>query len=117
MYGKIFAQIFESTVNELALHVRFVWIALLVICDQDGIVDATPDSIARRINLPVEQVREAIAELCKPDLLSRSPVEEGRRLLAIRDSYGWQIVNYAHYRQMKRQEDRREYLRTYQRDA
>ena len=116
MFGKIFQQVFESTVNELDLHVRFVWFCFLVICDRDGIVDATPESIARRINLPVVQVNDAIGELCKPDERSRSSEEDGRRLIPIRSTYGWQIVNYAKYRVMNREEDRRDYMRDYQRD-
>lgn len=115
MYGKIFEQIFESTVIELPLHARFVWVALLVICDRDGIVDATPESIARRINIPIDQVNDAIVALCQPDGRSRSPEEEGRRLVPIRSSYGWRIVNYAKYREMQREEDRRGYQRNFMR--
>lgn len=112
MYVKVFASMFGSTVNDEPLHVRWTWVGLLTIPqDEDGIVDMTPMAIARYVNLPLDQVESAIVALSRPDPLSRSEAEGGRRLIPIRDSYGWKIVNFRHYRELQRAADRREYQR------
>jgi hypothetical protein len=53
--------------------------------------------------------------LLLPDSKSRTPTEDGRRIIPLSDGrdWGWCVVNYAHYRQLKREEDRREYHRNY----
>lgn len=90
---------------------------LLVLADSTGAVDMTPDAIARRTNVPIEEVLKYINQLCQPDPFSRSQLEEGKRLVALdsgRD-WGWQIVNYQHYRKLKDEEARRSYFRDAQR--
>jgi len=90
----------------------FSW-SLLVLADRDGVVDMTLDAISRRTNVPEEIVAHAIRELMNGDPKSRSHEEDGRRLVAI-DSHrdwGWQIVNYEHYRNIKDEEARRTYFR------
>lgn len=116
MFAKLFRQFLNSTVNELDLHVRWTFVGLLLLCDDVGTVDMTILSIARAINLPEAQVAEGIEELMRPDPLSRTPDEEGRRIVPIREGYGWQIVNFAKYRELRRETDRREYMAGYMRD-
>jgi hypothetical protein len=118
MFAKVFASIFDSTINEQPPHVFKVWIALLTFAqDGDGIVDMTAKAIANRTELPVESVEDALRILSEPDPQSRCAEHEGRRILRIPGrAYGWQIVTFAHYRNMKRTEDRREYMRGYMRD-
>lgn len=118
MFAKVFASIFDSTVNEQPPHVFKVWIALLAFAqDEDGIVDMTVRAIANRVELPIEQVDDAIRILSSPDPSSRCTDHEGRRIVPIPDrAYGWQIVTFAHYRALKRAEDRKEYMRAYMRE-
>ena len=114
MYGKLFAQMYDGT---LATHGP--WQALvtfqqmIVLADRQGYVDMTPDAISRRTSIPLEIITTGIAALLKPDPSSRSPAEDGRRLVPIDDGrdWGWQIVNYSKYRQMRSADERREYLR------
>jgi hypothetical protein len=114
MYAKVFQTLLDSTVNELDIAVRYVWVCLLLLAEPpDGFIDMTPAAIARRINVPEPTVLMAIDQLSQPDGMSRSPEEDGRRLVKIRESYGWQIVNFAKYREMERAEHRREYMRGY----
>lgn len=90
---------------------------LLVLADRDGIVDMTLDAIARRTNVPDAIVSHAIQELMKPDERSRSHIEDGRRLVLL-DSHrdwGWQIINYDHYRDIRDEEARKAYFRNYKR--
>lgn len=116
MFAKIFTQIFDSSIAENC-RVRHVFMDLLVLADSDGVVDMTHEAIARRTNVPVAEVREAIGILCSPDKSSRPQSDEGRRLLPIDEGreWGWQIINYSHYRAVRDEEARREYYRDYRR--
>lgn len=116
MYAKVFAQIYDGT-----LCTKGPWQALvtfqqmLVLADKDGCVDMTAEAISRRTTIPVDIIKIGLAALMEPDAESRTPTAEGRRLVPLRESnsWGWQVVNYAHYRSLKREEDRREYHRNY----
>jgi hypothetical protein len=119
MYAKVFAQIYDGT-----LCTRGPWQALvtfqqlLVLADPDGNVDMTASAIARRTTIPLEIIEAGILALLRPDDESRTPTEGGRRILPLSEgrSWGWHIVNYKHYRELKREEDRREYHREYWRN-
>lgn len=114
MFAKVFSQIFDSSIAENPRH-RHVFMDLIVLADSDGVVDMTMEAVARRTNVPIEEVRSAIEFLSAPDPASNSPAEDGRRLLPVDSAktWGWQIVNYQHYRAIRNEEDRREYFRTY----
>jgi hypothetical protein len=108
MYAKIFSQIFDSSIAE-DYRVRHVFEDLLKLCDKEGVVDMTPEAVARRTNVPLEEVKYGISELMKPDPRSRSHDHEGRRLILV-DSHrdwGWIIVNYQFYRAIQDEESRR----------
>lgn len=116
MYAKVFSQMYDGS-----LCTQGPWEALvtfqqfLVLADQEGVVDMTASAIARRTTIPLEIIERGIACLLLPDKQSRTPAEDGRRLLPLsagRD-WGWVVVNYVHYRQLKREADRREYHRDY----
>ncbi|MGA8147248.1 MAG: hypothetical protein WB870_06670 [Gallionellaceae bacterium] len=112
VFAKIFTQIFDSSIAEDYM-VRLVFMDLLVLCDRDGIVDMTPEAISRRTNVPLEGVARALERLSKPDLRSRSHLEDGARIVLL-DSHrdwGWQVVNYQHYRSIMDEESRKQYFR------
>jgi len=116
VYAKIFAQIFDSSISQDYLT-RLVFMDLLVLADEHGVVDITTEAISRRTNVPIEIVSESIAKLSQPDPKSRTPDEEGRRIILLdahRD-WGWQIVNYPSYRQMRNNKERTAYFREYKR--
>lgn len=116
MFAKVFGQIFDSSIAE-DYNCRRMFMDLLVLADPTGAVDMTPEAIARRTNVPIEEVRKYIAELSSPDPASRSQVEQGKRLTPLDSNrdWGWQIVNYQHYRKLKDQEALRSYFRDAQR--
>lgn len=116
MFVKLFDQIFDSSIASNST-VRHIFMDLLIMADSDGVVDMTDDAIARRSNVPLETIQKAIKTLSSPDPRSRSGVEDGRRIVPLdahRD-WGWQIVNYQHYRGLRTEESRREYFREYRR--
>ena len=88
---------------------------MIVLADKDGGVDMTADAISRETTIPLTIIAKGIEALEKPDPESRSPDEEGRRIVRLSESrsWGWRIVNYPHYRRLKSEEDRREYHRQY----
>lgn len=114
MYAKLFRQIFKGSLAEDWM-LRHVFMDLLILADQEGVVDMTIGAIARETNGSPELIAECICKLCKPDSESRNPAHEGRRLLPLAEgrSWGWRIVNYEEYRKMRDEDERREYMRKY----
>lgn len=116
MYAKVFSQIFDGT-----LCTKGPWEALvtfqqlLVLADQDGNVDMTASAISRRTTIPLEIIEKGIACLLLEDPESRTPTENGRRIIPLSEgrAWGWRVVNYTHYRSLKREDDRRAYHREY----
>lgn len=92
-----------------------VFLNILCHADRDGIADIHWRVIAEETGLSIKKTRAAIKILESPDPESRSPEQEGRRLLRVDDhrEWGWQIINYIKYREMRSEEDRRLYMREY----
>lgn len=112
LYAKVFTQILDSSIAE-DYQIRHTFEDLLKLCDQNGVVDMTLPSIARRLNVPLELVARCISELEKPDPASRTQDHGGCRIVRIDDhrEWGWVIVNYAYYRSLASEEQRRERTR------
>ena len=116
MYAKIFSQIYDGTLCTSGPWEALVTFQqLLILADQDGSVDMTASAISRRTTIPLDIINRGIDALMQEDPESRTPTEGGRRIALLSDGrvWGWRIVNYKHYRQLKREEDRREYHRDY----
>lgn len=108
MFVKIFEQILDSSIAE-KYELRHFFEDMLKLADKTGVVDMTAEAIARRINLPLDKVLPLLIELGEPDKKSRSQTKQGRRIVAL-DSHrdwGWIIVNYEHYRNIRDEETRR----------
>lgn len=109
MYAKVFRQIYDSSIAEDYI-VRLVFMDLLVLADSDGVVDMTHEAISRRTNVPIEQIHRSITALEQPDPKSRTPAENGSRIVRL-DSHrdwGWLIVNYDTFRKISSEEQRKE---------
>jgi hypothetical protein len=116
MYAKVFSQIYDGTLCTCGKWQALVTFQqLLVLADKNGIVDMTIAAIARRTTIPIEIIQEGIGELLKADPESRTPTEEGRRIIPLSNerNWGWEIVNYKHYRNLRSEEERTEYHRNY----
>lgn len=109
MYAKLFTSIYQGTLRGNSRGL-LVFTNLLAHADQNGIVDIHPRAIADEVGLSHEQVCEALLELEAPDPESRSPDEEGRRIVRLDEhrAWGWQVVNYLKYRAIRSEDDRRE---------
>lgn len=105
-YTKLFGSILDSTVWELPLASKVTWIAMLVMADRDGIVEASIPGLAKRAGVSLEQCEEALASFQSPDRYSRTKDHDGRRIEEVRG--GWRLLNYEAYREQMSAEDRRE---------
>ena len=109
MYAKLFTSIYQGTLRGNS-HGLLVFTNLLAHCDKSGMCDMHPRAIAEEVGLTVEQVRAALDELEAADAESRSPEEDGRRIKRMDEhrAWGWFVVNYAKYRAIRDEDDRRE---------
>ena len=102
-YTVVFQSVFDGT-----LYGKWpacaVWLTILSLCDKNGHVDMSYEAISGRTGWPLDLLRQGIEQLCTPDPTSRSPDEEGRRLVPIDPSrpWGWKVVNHSKYREKAR---------------
>ena len=62
MYGKIFDSMYEGTLYghwEAIVSLQ----QMLVLCNQDGVIDMTPQAIAARTSIPYDIIAKGIATL------------------------------------------------------
>lgn len=98
-FVKLYGSILDSSVWSEDAFTRLVWITMLAMADEDGIVRAATPGLARRSNIPIEACETALVVLSSPDKYSKSPEHDGRRVQAI--DGGWVILNHRKYRDMR----------------
>lgn len=116
MYAKLFSRIAQSSLMEEKVTTRYVFMMMLALSDRNGDVIGTDVAIARMMNVSVDEFKSATEPLLSPDPDSNSQAEEGRRLVPSDNGRGYKIVNYLCYRDMKSEEEKREYMRNYMRE-
>lgn len=104
-YTKLFNSILASTVWETELHVRVVWVSMLAMCDRYGEVHASLPGLAKIAGVTREQAEDAVRILSAPDHDSRTKEHEGRRIEPI--DGGWEVLNYAKYREKQSEDEQR----------
>ena len=109
MYGKLFTSLYQGTLRGCSDEI-LVFTNLIAHADAHGHVDKHYRAIAEETGIDVDRVKAALANLEAPDPESRSPEEEGRRIVPIDEhrAWGWRIVNYPKYRSIRNEDDRRE---------
>ena len=100
---------FDSSIAE-DYRVRQFFIDMCALSDRHGVVDMTPEAIAARTRIPLKLVKQHIRTLSQPDKRSRSPKEDGKRIVPLDNhrDWGWTIVNYTEYHSLGSEDDRRE---------
>lgn len=78
-----------------------------------GYVELNPKLLSVIFGCSEAEVEQAIEFLCSPDPRSRTPAEEGRRLVKL-GPYDYRVVNYERYRAIRDEEQRREQNRVAQ---
>jgi hypothetical protein len=74
-----------------------MWITILALCDENGLVRATTPGLSTLARIPIPRAKEIIAMLEAPDEFSRSLENEGRRIARI--DGGYLVLNYTKYRE------------------
>jgi hypothetical protein len=110
MFGKLFDSLFTGSMYG-AGSPKFALMAYVIANmkpDREvGFqVELNPADLANRIGEPVNVIQSAIDFLCAPDKKSRSPAEDGRRLVQL-GSYDYRVVNGAKYNDIKNEQERR----------
>ena len=114
MYGKIFESLYEGSMVGAGPTIFAVWGYCIAKADSSGIVILNPALLAPIIGTSRVDVEQAIEYLTSPDPHSKNPEHEGRRLINV-SGYAYTVVSHAIYRDIKNNQDRREYMREYMR--
>lgn len=114
-FFKLYATIFTGTLNAEPLPTRWLFVAMLSLADSTGLLQATPRYLSSYANITPEEVAEGLDILQRPDPDSSTPDMDGKRIV-MESPNVWRIVNFRKYYEMKRGEERKEYMRTYQRN-
>jgi hypothetical protein len=112
-FTKLDSGIVDSSIWSEPLYVRVLWITILAKSDENGFVSCSKSGLQRSANISIEEFEKALTILESPDLDSRTPDNDGRRISRIEG--GWIITNYLNYRlpEISKKENRREYMREY----
>lgn len=95
-FTKLDSGIVHSTIWVQPHDVLRVWIAMLALANQSGIVRTAAPALAHTCMIPLDRMREILCILESPDEDSRSDAQGGRRLLKVEG--GWWLVNHEEYR-------------------
>ena len=96
MYVKVHINLLTSSLWAQDAVTCKIWITLLVLCDQNGFIEATAPGIATLSHTPLERTREVLESFQSPDPDSRTSDNEGRRIEKIEG--GFIVLNYPKYR-------------------
>lgn len=95
-FTKLFSDIITSSIWSEDDRTRIVWITMLALSDQNGFVSGAPSGIAALARVPLEAAKKALLALESPDVESRTPENQGRRIE--RADGGWIVLNHEKYR-------------------
>lgn len=96
------------------LETRYVFMMMLSQSNQDGVVEGTDASVARKFNMPLGDFQRALKPLLEPDRFSNTPDDDGVRIVRVADTHGFSVVNYRAYAQIRDENHRRIYNKALQ---
>lgn len=110
MYNRLFTKILDSSIWLEPDTTRIVWITILAVMDEDSFVQiATPENLAIRARVRLEDCIEAIRCLESPDPRAFEDEFEGRRIERVPG--GWLVLKGQMYRDIFKKEIMREQTR------
>lgn len=109
MYGKFFASTFTGSMFGAGADIFALW-GYVIANTVEGCVELNPVFLAAVLGMPAHSVESAVVSLCSRDTQSRTPDEDGRRLIH-EGAFQYRVVNHARYRALRNEEDRRAYNR------
>lgn len=100
MFVKLFALILDSSIWISTVHTtRLLWITMLCMADETGVVRSSVPGLANRARITLEECEAGLVTLSSPDQHSRSEEHAGRRIEKV--DGGWLLLNYAKYREIR----------------
>ena len=97
MFTPLDSQSLFSTVFLEGPVVWAVWTAILASADADGNTCLTPRHLSVLWRMPEEEIQRAWDKHTEPDVNSKNPEFEGRRLIKTQDGK-WHVVSFRKYR-------------------
>lgn len=113
-FTKLFNSILASSIWSEDDKTRLVWITMLAMANEFGVVEASVIGLAHQAHVAKEDCQKALEKLLAPDSDSRSKEFEGRRIEQV--DGGWKILNHGKYRHKMSLDERREYYRLKKRE-
>ena len=108
-YGKLFSSCYTGSMFGAGTDVFAVW-GYVIAHAVDGQVEINPKLVAAVLGTSVDTVNSAVGFLCSPDPSSRNKQDEGRRLVK-EGEFAYRVVSHSIYREMRNEDERREYNR------
>jgi hypothetical protein len=109
MYGKSYESMYAGSLVGAGLNVFAVW-NYIITKSRAGCVEINPKLLAFTLGGTEKEVDDALKFLQRPDPISRSKAEDGRRLVK-EGQFQYRVVNWEFYQRIKNEDDRREYNR------
>jgi hypothetical protein len=108
-YGKLFESMYDGSLAD-DWRALITMQQLIILADKNGLVDMSIGALHRRTGIPKEHIEAGIAILLAPDPNSRTPGDDGRRIVPIDPArpWGWRLVNHGKYRALLSREEKRE---------
>jgi len=96
-FVKIYQTILDSSIWMQPHATRVVWVTMLAMGNEHGVVEMSPIGLAARARVSMPEIEAALAYLSSPDEYSKSKEYEGRRIEDVPS--GWLILNHKEYRE------------------
>jgi len=108
-YTKLFSSIIASSIWCQDDKTRILWITMLSMSDENGLVKAAIPGLADLSRMSIPDCEKSILKLLGPDKYSKDPAHDGRRIKQVPG--GYLIINRVKYQKLGN--DRTEYWREY----
>jgi len=105
-YGKIFESLFTGSMVGTGPVLFSVWTYCIANSKPPGYVELNPVIVAAILGCDVTDIEGAIETLCQPDPRSRTPDEEGRKLIEKGNFLYW-MPTWDKYNNIRQEEERR----------
>ncbi|NIQ92409.1 MAG: hypothetical protein GWN93_26890 [Deltaproteobacteria bacterium] len=116
MYGKHFESTYTGSMMGSGFAVFAVWGYIIAHTKPNSTVELNPRLLSVVLGGPEKDIVRAIDSFCAADPMSRSNKQDGRKLIKV-GQYMYHVVNYAEYRAIRHEDDRRAYNREKQREC
>lgn len=114
MYGKHFQSTYNGSMVGSGPVVFAVW-GYVIANTRDSIVELNPIILGAILGCTPEEITAAIDKLCEPDEKSRGVEHNGSRLVK-KTEFAYFVPTYEKYRNIRNENERREYMKNYMRD-